>query len=110
MQIQCREALRLHYLAESFIRVCGAGDCITIVITKPRTSLTYWQAANLYYAQTILNVLAVEFHVSYDDIAIIPTTTQAGYCIGVFFLCPLGDLVRRRAFVLLLIGFTATVW
>lgn len=33
-----------------------------------------------------------------------------GYATGLLFLCPLGDIFRRRDFVLLLVLFTATVW
>lgn len=66
--------------------------------------------ANLYYNQPILNILAESFHVSYETSSHVPTLAQSGYCAGLFLLCPLGDLVRRRAFTLSLIFFTATVW
>jgi hypothetical protein len=66
--------------------------------------------ANLYYIYPLLVVLSHDFHVSYERISVIPTVMQAGYAVGLLLLCPLGDLVRRRAFVLLLVGFTATVW
>ncbi|RDL41897.1 uncharacterized protein BP5553_01876 [Venustampulla echinocandica] len=66
--------------------------------------------ANLYYNHPILNILAVEFHVTDERSSLIPTVMQAGYAAGLLFLCPLGDLFRRRAFVLILVFFTATVW
>ncbi|KAG4440001.1 hypothetical protein IFR05_004515 [Cadophora sp. M221] len=66
--------------------------------------------ANLYYNHPILNILAVEFNVSNEQAAQIPTVMQGGYAAGLLFLCPLGDIFRRRAFVLILISFTATMW
>ncbi|KAK5169464.1 uncharacterized protein LTR77_005440 [Saxophila tyrrhenica] len=65
--------------------------------------------ANLYYNHPILNILARDFGVSYDKVAQIPTVAQAGYAVGLFFLCPLGDLLKRRPFVLSLVLFTATM-
>lgn len=66
--------------------------------------------ANLYYNHPILNILADDFHVKDVDAAQIPTVMQAGYAAGLLFLCPLGDLLPRRPFVLGLILFTALMW
>ena len=66
--------------------------------------------ASLYYSHPILNILADEFGVSYEQASQIPTLAQAGYAAGLLFLCPLGDLLPRRAFVLWLVWFTGTVW
>lgn len=66
--------------------------------------------ANLYYTHPILNILARDFDVNYENVAQIPTVMQAGYAAGLLFLCPLGDLLPRRPFVVGLVGFTATVW
>lgn len=66
--------------------------------------------ANLYYSHPILNIIADDFHVPYERVSQIPTLMQAGYAIGLFFLCPLGDLLKRRPFVLSLVLFTATLW
>jgi MFS family permease len=65
--------------------------------------------ANLYYNHPILNVLARDFNVTNERSSLIPTVMQAGYAAGLLFLCPLGDIFRRRAFVLILVFFTATV-
>lgn len=65
--------------------------------------------ANLYYNHPILNILAHDFGVPYEKVAQIPTVAQAGYAGGLFFLCPLGDLLKRRPFVLSLVFFTATM-
>lgn len=66
--------------------------------------------ANLYYNHPILNILAKDFGVEYVDVSQIPTLAQAGYAVGLLFLCPLGDLLKRRPFVLSLVFFTATMW
>lgn len=46
---------------------------------------------------------------SNERASLVPTVMQAGYAVGLLFLCPLGDILRRRAFVLYLIFITATV-
>ncbi|PQE25862.1 major facilitator superfamily transporter protein [Rutstroemia sp. NJR-2017a BBW] len=66
--------------------------------------------ANLYYSHPILNILADEFNVTNERASIIPTVSQAGYASGLLFLCPLGDIFKRRPFVLILVFFTATMW
>ncbi|OTB02784.1 hypothetical protein M426DRAFT_322381 [Hypoxylon sp. CI-4A] len=66
--------------------------------------------ANLYYAQPILNVLARDFNVSYERASDVATLSQAGYAVGLLFLCPLADMVPRRPFILFLIWVTATIW
>ncbi|KAH8689066.1 major facilitator superfamily domain-containing protein [Talaromyces proteolyticus] len=65
--------------------------------------------ANLYYSHPLLEILAVSFNISQERASLIPTVAQAGYATGLLFLCPLGDIVRRRPFVLLLMAFTATI-
>ena len=65
--------------------------------------------ANLYYAQPILNVISRDFGVSYERAASVATLSQAGYAAGLLFVCPLGDKVRRRPFILGLVWLTATM-
>lgn len=65
--------------------------------------------ANLYYSHPILNILAEDFGVPYVKVSEIPTLAQAGYAVGLLFLCPLGDSLERRPFVLSLVFFTATM-
>lgn len=76
--------------------------------TKTRQAASF-TVANLYYNHPILNILAEEFDVSYERASTIPTVMQAGYAAGLLFLCPLGDVFRRRAYTLILVWFTATV-
>ncbi|KAI0114465.1 major facilitator superfamily domain-containing protein [Nemania sp. FL0031] len=71
---------------------------------------TTFTVANLYYPQPILNVIAEDFHVSYERSSNVATLSQAGYAVGLLFLCPLGDIVPRRPFILFLIFATATMW
>ncbi|KAI0407571.1 major facilitator superfamily domain-containing protein [Xylaria palmicola] len=71
---------------------------------------TTFTVANLYYPQPILNVIAGDFGVSYEHSSNVATLSQAGYAAGLLFLCPLGDILPRRPFILLLIFATATMW
>ncbi|KAJ6564151.1 major facilitator superfamily domain-containing protein [Mycena capillaripes] len=57
--------------------------------------------ANLYYSQPLLIDMAAAFDVSYSKVSEVPTLLQAGYAVGVVFISPLGDLVRRRQLILL---------
>lgn len=66
--------------------------------------------ANLYYTHPILNLLARDFKVTDQQASFIPTLAQAGYAVGLFLLNPLGDLLKRRPYVLWLVFFTATLW
>jgi hypothetical protein len=66
--------------------------------------------ANLYYNHPILNLLANDFGISYEEASYVPTLAQAGYAAGLLLLCPLGDLLRRRGFVILLVWATGTLW
>jgi predicted MFS family arabinose efflux permease len=58
--------------------------------------------ANLYYAQPIAGPISGSLGLSLDSAGLIVTVTQVGYCIGLLFLVPLGDLVENRALVVLL--------
>ncbi|KAG8214839.1 major facilitator superfamily domain-containing protein [Butyriboletus roseoflavus] len=62
--------------------------------------------ANLYYCQPLLIEIANSFQETYATVAWIPTMYQAGYCVGLFFISPLGDLVRRRQLIMALVCMT----
>jgi MFS family permease len=83
-------------------------SCRTLSKAKILQASTF-TVANLYYNHPILNILAIEFNVSNERASLVPTVMQAGYASGLLFLCPLGDIVRRRAFVLCLVFLTATI-
>ncbi|KAF4621788.1 hypothetical protein D9613_012204 [Agrocybe pediades] len=65
--------------------------------------------SNLYYCQPLLIQMADSFNVSYEEVSRVPTLIQTGYAAGLFFICPLGDLVRRRQLILMLVCMTASL-
>ena len=62
-------------------------------------------AANLYYNQPLLAIIAKSLDASIQDTGLIPTLGQIGYALGNFLIVPLGDLLeRRRLIATMLIG------
>lgn len=59
--------------------------------------------ANLYYNQPLLGQIQNTYGVDVRKIGWIPTLTQVGYALGMFFLVPMGDMLERKK---LIIGFT----
>ncbi len=55
--------------------------------------------ANIYYNQPMLGIIENEFQ-HQPVTGFIPTATQLGYALGLFFLLPLGDLVHRRKLII----------
>ncbi|KAN0087861.1 Major facilitator superfamily domain containing protein [Tylopilus felleus] len=50
--------------------------------------------------------MSIDFEVTYAEVSQIPTMHQIGYCIGLFFISPLGDLLWRRQLILTLVFIT----
>ncbi|KAK0205954.1 major facilitator superfamily domain-containing protein [Desarmillaria ectypa] len=65
--------------------------------------------ANLYYCQTLLFQFSEEFGVVYSDASKAVTLVHAGYAVGLFFIAPLGDLLRRRQLILGLVFCSTTL-
>ncbi|KAL6300671.1 major facilitator superfamily domain-containing protein [Sparassis latifolia] len=59
--------------------------------------------ANIWWCQPILIQLSHSFNVTYDEVSQIPTLIQAGYAVSMLTISILGDIVRRRPMLLLLI-------
>lgn len=55
--------------------------------------------ANNYLAQPLLDTLRVRFGVSTVVAGLLVTSAQAGYCLGLLLLTPLGDLLERRRLI-----------
>src|SRR5205085_12343011 len=58
-------------------------------------------AANLYYAQPLLETLGRAFGVSNATAGLLITITQLGFVLGLAFMVPLGDLLERRRMITL---------
>jgi predicted MFS family arabinose efflux permease len=57
-------------------------------------------AANVWYNQPMLGVIAQDLGASTRAVALIPTATQVGFATGILFLVPLGDRMDRRKLIL----------
>jgi predicted MFS family arabinose efflux permease len=57
--------------------------------------------ANIYYAQTLIDVIGPEIGMSAGLAGLITTLTQLGYGLGLFLIVPIADLFENRRLILL---------
>ncbi|MBA5690254.1 MFS transporter [Rugamonas apoptosis] len=65
--------------------------------------------ASLYYAQTLVGPISSSTGMSPEAAGLIVTLTQIGYCIGLLFIVPLGDLLENRRLVFAGLIFTSAM-
>ncbi|MDA2729800.1 MFS transporter [Bacillus cereus] len=63
-------------------------------------------AANIYYAQPIVQFIAKDLNISSDLSGLLTTLTQIGYGLGLFFIVPMADLFKSKKIIAILIGLT----
>src|SRR5450830_1323211 len=63
--------------------------------------------ASLYYAQTLVGPISASTGLSPQAAGLIVTLTQIGYCIGLLFIVPLGDLLENRRLIVIALLLTA---
>jgi predicted MFS family arabinose efflux permease len=63
-------------------------------------------AANIYYAQPIVQLIAKELNISSDLSGLLTTFTQIGYGLGLFLIVPLADFFKSKKIIGILIGLT----
>ena len=52
--------------------------------------------ANLYYNQPLLNMIRLDLNITEFQANLISMITQIGYAMGLFFIVPTGDLIKRK--------------
>lgn len=60
--------------------------------------------ANVYYAQPLLDALALDFGLSQAAVGMVIAATQLGSALALLLLLPLGDLLDRRRLMLVQLG------
>jgi predicted MFS family arabinose efflux permease len=60
--------------------------------------------ANLYYSQPLLVDIARDFAVGDREMGLVTMLSQVGYAAGLFCFVPLGDLLERRGFILVMLA------
>ncbi|MBB3223411.1 putative MFS family arabinose efflux permease [Massilia umbonata] len=63
--------------------------------------------ANLYYAQPLIGPISQATGLHPGAAGLIVTLTQLGYCLGMIFIVPLGDLVENRRLIVTALAGTA---
>ncbi|NGZ87603.1 MFS transporter [Duganella aceris] len=65
--------------------------------------------ASLYYAQTLVGPISASTGLSPEAAGLIVTLTQIGYCLGLLFIVPLGDLLENRRLIVTGLLFTSAM-
>ncbi|WP_374949833.1 MFS transporter [Mucilaginibacter sp.] len=83
---------------------------MSVATHKPElTNITLWVmtlttglvVANLYYNQPLLNDMATTFYVSNGKVGQVSMLTQIGYAVGMLFVVPMADMVKRKRLMLI---------
>ena len=69
-------------------------------VTAAMAAAAGFAAANVWYNQPMLGLIARDLHARAGQIAMIPTATQVGFAGGILLLLPLGDRMDRRTLIL----------
>lgn len=79
------------------------------------TGLTFLMAiatglvvASNYYAQPLLDTIALQFNLTTNMAGFIVTAAQLGYAVGLLFLVPLGDLFERKKLIIVMTTLSAS--
>ncbi|MDQ4140426.1 MAG: MFS transporter [Bacteroidota bacterium] len=67
-------------------------------------SATGLVVANLYYNQPLLDEIARTFRITEAHAGSISMFTQIGYAVGMFFIIPLGDMLKRKKLIMFNFG------
>ncbi|MEU7336347.1 MFS transporter [Streptomyces sp. NPDC007074] len=76
----------------------------TIPVFATATAIT---VSNIYFTQPLLDEIARGFHTSASTAALVATTGQIGYALGIIAIVPLADGVRLRRLSTVLLAVTA---
>lgn len=111
MSLRSRQSSKVQSGLEPFVRLSKSRSPPggQRVLWPNCVEATTFTVANLYYVQPILFKIAGTFDISFERASSIATLSQAGYACGLLLLCPLGDIFRRRLYILALVAFTATL-
>ena len=62
-------------------------------------------AANNYYNQPLLSIIAKDFKVSESEVGALAMLTQIGFAVGLLVVVPLGDLLKKKKIIVIDFGF-----
>ncbi|MCC9165527.1 MFS transporter [Pontibacter harenae] len=84
-------------------------NSVSSATTPTLTRLNLWVmsiasamvVANLYYNQPLLGKISADFGVTEAKAGSIAMVTQIGYAVGMFFVIPLGDMLKRKRLIMI---------